>query len=273
MTETAKHIYKPFTPFNVFKWVIYFLLIVNIYIFFVDDWESTSVLFPEGMMLSDIITGFAATIDTFAWVILILMFELETYILPDEKIVGRLKWTMHTIRFLLYGIIVYAFYGYLSAYFGLSQFAVTDIAGLCSLADGSNSFMTTLNEYELITADNCQSLFSASPLYVHGLESIYADAETFSLANKLAWIDNFNAGTWLLICLVLEIDVRLEIKDKLVGKTLIFSKIAKFILYSILLACAIFWGIDGSFIDFWDAFLWILAFALIELNLFKWHQE
>jgi hypothetical protein len=31
---------------------------------------------------------------------------------------------------------------------------------------------------------------------------------------------------------------------------------------------AIYWGIDGKPIDFWDAFLWIVAFVYIERNLF-----
>jgi hypothetical protein len=29
----------------------------------------------------------------------------------------------------------------------------------------------------------------------------------------------------------------------------------------------------GDFIDFWDAFLWLVAFVFIELNIFNWNQE
>ena len=29
----------------------------------------------------------------------------------------------------------------------------------------------------------------------------------------------------------------------------------------------------GDFVDFWDAFLWLVAFAFIELNVLEWHQE
>jgi hypothetical protein len=44
-------------------------------------------------------------------------------------------------------------------------------------------------------------------------------------------------------------------------------------LYGTLLFTATFWGIKGDFVDFWDAFLWLVAFVFIELNVFEWRQE
>ena len=42
---------------------------------------------------------------------------------------------------------------------------------------------------------------------------------------------------------------------------------------SLLILFAAFWGVAGSFLDFWDAFLWIVAFVFIERNVFVWEQE
>ena len=53
----------------------------------------------------------------------------------------------------------------------------------------------------------------------------------------------------------------------------ISSNAAKFILYALLLLAAIYWGVKGDFVDFWDAFLWLVAFVFIELNIFEWRQE
>jgi hypothetical protein len=39
------------------------------------------------------------------------------------------------------------------------------------------------------------------------------------------------------------------------------------------LLAAIYWGIKGDFVDFWDAFLWLVAFVFIELNVFEWRRE
>jgi hypothetical protein len=44
-------------------------------------------------------------------------------------------------------------------------------------------------------------------------------------------------------------------------------------IYATLLYAAIYWGIKGDFVDFWDAFLWLVAFVFIELNVFEWRQE
>jgi len=35
----------------------------------------------------------------------------------------------------------------------------------------------------------------------------------------------------------------------------------------VLLGCAIYWTIFSTFIDWWDAWLWLLAFILIDLNM------
>ena len=57
------------------------------------------------------------------------------------------------------------------------------------------------------------------------------------------------------------------------GAALKFSNSAKFVLYTTLFLAAIYWGIKGDFVDFWDAFLWLVAFIFIELNVFDWRQE
>jgi len=45
------------------------------------------------------------------------------------------------------------------------------------------------------------------------------------------------------------------------------------VLYTTLALAAVYWGIEGEFLDFWDAALWLFAFVFIELNVFAWQQE
>jgi len=73
--------------------------------------------------------------------------------------------------------------------------------------------------------------------------------------------------------LVLEFDVRLQLKGAYSGRLLRINQLIKLVLYSTLLAAAIYWWIDGDFLDFWDAFLWLFAFVFIESNLFAWQAE
>ena len=56
-------------------------------------------------------------------------------------------------------------------------------------------------------------------------------------------------------------------------QTHITSNFSKFILYGLLLLAAIYWTVKGDFVDSWDAYLWLIAFVFIELNVFDWRQE
>ena len=82
-----------------------------------------------------------------------------------------------------------------------------------------------------------------------------------------------NSVTWILVVLVLEADVRLQLRGAYAGQWLFASKVSKVGLYGILFAAAVYWGFEGDFLDFWDAFLWLFAFFFIEQNLFVWQQE
>lgn len=259
--------------FKLFKYTVYFLLSLNILFFFREEWLATDYLFRDGVAGSDIIAGFAATIDTAAWVVLLLMFELETYVLPDEVIKGRVKLGLESTRIVCYGFICYAFYGYVTKCLGLYDFTAIRVSDLCAVANGGVSFMTSLDEYVAVTALNCGALAESASLFALPDGNIVADAESLRAARLLAWTDVINAGDWLLVVAILEMDVRLQLKGLLQGRLLSFSKATKWILYSVLLAAAAYWWVAGDFLDFWDALLWILAFAFIELNVFRWQAE
>ena len=124
-----------------------------------------------------------------------------------------------------------------------------------------------------ITASNCTSFTSNTEfLRFAGLPAV-ADAPGLKDIQYLAWVDVINAAVWLVIVVVLGIDVYLQERGRFDGLALKTSTWLKFLLYSILLLAAIYWGLKGDFVDFWDAFLWLVAFFFIELNVAEWRQE
>ena len=260
--------------YQLFKYAVYAFLAANVYFFFAEEWAASAYRFSSGVALADIIEGFAASIDTAAWVILLLMFELETFVLEDEQFTPRVSWTLHGLRAVCYIFIVYAFYGYITKLVFLSGALVApDIDDLCTLADGSWSYLADLDEYVALTSANCAELSSAVRFFqLPGLTAV-VDEAGLTDATRLAWVDVVNAGVWLLVVLILEIDVRLQEQNRLNGLFLLASNASKFLLYSLLLVAAIYWGVKGDFVDFWDAFLWLVAFVFIELNVFDWRQE
>ena len=54
--------------FVAFKYTVYGLLILNIGLFFQEESAAIEQTFSQGMVLSELIQGYAATIDTAAWV-------------------------------------------------------------------------------------------------------------------------------------------------------------------------------------------------------------
>ena len=263
-----------FRLYQLFKYSVYALLTLNIYLFFVEEWAATAHVYRDGVQLGEIIEGFAATIDTAAWVVLLLMFELETWVLDDRQFTRRTTFTLHAVRAVSYAFIVYAFYGYLSKLLFLLQATpIASLTGLCALAADGWAYAVDLDEYVTLTAANCAGFAAASPLLQLPGIDVVVDANDHTDIVRLAWVDVINAGTWLFVVALLEIDVRLQEKGLLEGRVLLISTILKYLLYSILFLAAVYWGIKGDFVDFWDAFLWLVAFVFIELNVFEWRQE
>lgn len=256
--------------FTAVKYLTYSLLAVNVYLFLDEEMRALEHTFTGGFELSDVIQAFSATIDTAAWVILLLLFELETSVLPDEKIVGRVKWALHGIRAICYVFIVYAFYGYLTELLALYRVEPIDISNACTLLSADWSLLITIDEYETLNQANCN--ITGELWQVSGF-SIIADTDTLRSVQWLAWTDVFNSAAWILVVLVLEFDVYLQLRGTYSDHLVAINKVIKLVLYTILFVAAIYWWFEGDFLDFWDAFLWLFAFIFIEMNVFDWQAE
>jgi hypothetical protein len=260
--------------YQLFKYTVYALLTLNIYLFFAEEHAAAELQFANGIAMLDIIEAYSATIDTLAWVILLLMFELETWVLEDEQFTRPVAWSLHGLRALCYVFIVYAFYGYFAnLQFVADVVPLAGITDLCALATDGWSYAVTLDEYVAITAANCGGWSEATSfLRFRDLPAV-VDATGSTEIIRLAWVDVINSGVWLLVVLVLEADVRLQEHNRLEGLALRASNAAKSVLYATLFLAAVYWGVKGDFVDFWDAFLWLVAFVFIELNVFTWRAE
>lgn len=262
------------TRFRVFKfakYLVYALLSFNIYLFLQEELLALSFTFADGIELGQIIQAFSATIDTAAWVVLLLMFELETAALDDENIHGAVKWGLHGLRGICYIALLYAFTGYYQELVALYQVVPLGLTDACSLVGGDYSLLLDLDDYVALDAVNCATL--GEQVYTVAGFDILADSETLRSAQILAWVDVINAADWILVVIVLEVEVRLQLRGDLSDQVMNATKVIKLILYAILFLCAGYWGYAGDFLDFWDASLWLFAFIFIELNVFEWQYE
>jgi hypothetical protein len=262
----------PHRVFTLFKYAIYLLLAWNAFLFFQEDFAASAVTFGDGLSWRNFVEAYSAFIDTAAWLVLLLLFELETAVIPDAQLRGWLKWFLSAIRVACYFFIVYAFYGYISKFGVIADLSPFTVADVCSLAGSDWNYVLDLDDYPALDAAACLSLQGQELLQVNGTR-IIGTLEALDAARALAVVDILNAGAWLVIVALLEVEVWMQLKNLLSERLLKVGKYCKGALYGLLFVCAIYWGFRGDFLDFWDAFLWLVAFIFIEMNIFQWHEE
>ena len=86
------------------------------------------------------------------------------------------------------------------------------------------------------------------------------------------WVDAVNATAWLGVCAVLV--YQMYVPGDYEGWERRAVNAAKALAYGTILGCAVWWTIDASNpLDAIDAWLWLVCFAVIELNVFGFEQD
>ena len=261
-------------PRQILKVVVYTLLLVNFGIYFADDLHFASVTMRDGGALLDWTAAFATTIDMAAWLTLLFLFELETYLLSDENL--ERAWVtrvLHGIRLVCYVSLAHSVYAFAIIYFDLTQVGpVPDVTDLCALVAPDISFVRNL-EYTDLTTANCATLSNASQFYFAEPYLVLTDSSGLALETNLALIDFLEVIVWLLILLTIEVMVRLQDRGVTRGKLVTLIKGSKLIFYAALWLAAAYWFSLGHYHYAWDEALWILGFAAIEMNMREWKKE
>ncbi len=264
----------PGTLYTVFKYAVYALLTLNIFLFFAEEYAAAALQFADGIPAADFIEAYASTIDTVAWVLLLLLFELETSLLVDRLFTPAVTWSLRLFRALCYTVIVYAFYGYVeNMFFAYTAVPLPGITDLCSLVGDGWSWTETLDQYAALTAANCGNVSTATEFMRFDDMKAAVDATTLADVRGLAWIDVINGAVWILVVILLEVDVWLQERGRYEGIAFRTSYALKILFYGTLLAAVVFWMWKGDFKDWWDALLWLVAFVFIEMNVFQWREE
>ena len=258
--------------FATFKLLVFMALLVNLWLFAHEDARTATVRLPEGVDgLTAFIEIYAQTIDSASWLLLLFLFELETSYLPDAYLRRRrIKWSLHGLRGLGALVLLNSVIGYTEKYETYLAASVLQ-QHACDLVGQGWSVLTSLDEFVPLAAENCQSIALAAPSLPE--LRVVAPLDVLAEAQQLAFVDVVNAMAWVMVVVLLELDVRLQLRGLLKGWILRVSGGLKAITYATLLAAAVYWGLQGPLVDFWDAFLWLVAFVFIEMNIFQWQRE
>ncbi len=256
------------------KWVVYSLLLVNFVLYLNWDWHGATHALGPAEPLIKWLQAYAASIDYAAWLVLILLFELETYALSDKAFTPLVQRLMHGTRMLCYLFVLHTVYAYSVNTYEV-YFKVEEAAGVsdpCQVADGRISFVSN-QQYTYLDADNCALMGTGQEYFLLDKGRVIADSASLDRERWLAWLDVIEAVIWLLIMVLIEMTIRLQERGISSGRAITTLNYLKFAGYSALMGMAIHWGLTDLILNFWDEILWIGGFAAIEMNMSDWREE
>ena len=256
------------------KWFVYVWLCINFLQYVLDDILAYNSSLAADASLADIILTFRTTIDTAAWLVLIVVFELETYALPDAAFTRWLDRIFIAIKGLCYTCIAYAAYGYFADTLELYDLiALGHIDDLCSLAGQGLFLQLDAADYSEISLVSCSALHAGSEFFqIRGQTSIVSASDLGSI-RTMGWLDFGNAIVWIVVVILIDVEVHLQNTDQFDSKRLAYARLFKMLGYGFLIGACLMWFFYGYALYTWDAFLWIFGFWAIELNLAEWEQE
>lgn len=258
---------------QIFKWVVYCLLIVNFGFYVADDLARALLTQTRESSLLLWLREFATTIDEAAWFLLIIMLELETYVLEDRHVTKRVRIGLHSARLLCCLMIAYTIFTY--GHYALRITPTVPVEGashLCELIDRPYFFTHNL-EYTEITSENCAQLSTDSSFVFLASENVITDTAGLALERQLAWVDFAEVTIWIVIIALIEVVVRLQERGVGHGRLISGLNHAKTCAYVSILGLGIWWASLGHWLYLWDEILWVGGFTAIEMNLSEWRDE
>ena len=263
--ETAGPLTPKRSAFQIFKIGIFSVLMVNLFYYLYEDVTAFLYLSP-GYTIFDSLEAFAVTIDYVMWMVLIVLFEMETNADAKDLLTEKRKWVFAALTTICYVFLVYAAYGYVAALEDSYRYESLDSKPACYFANTNFAYLTPEARPVELTHENCGE-FDGKKLFKSPDENLIVTEANLIALQRLSWVDVFNSTAWLLVVLLFQIEVMLEQAAKLTKRKLAGIMALKIAAYLVLLCCAIYWTVYSAFIDFWDAWLWLLAFILIDLNM------
>lgn len=251
------------------KWTVYALLLLDFVLYLYQDWESAAYTLGAHPALLDRARAYVTSIDVAAWLVLILCFELETYVLADDQWTGLTRWVVRGVRLMCYVAILNTSFSGLTI---LNDYrnpgALAAGTDLCDDRYSDWSFLRNRG-YTDLDAQNCSTIGEDREYVAIGDAHVVTDRAGLHEGLILAWTDFVESIAWLLIVLANELVVRIEKR----GGLLVVLERSKAMLYALIVGIAFYWGSKSQFLYLWDELLWVCGFFAIEMNILDWKSE
>ena len=272
---TAKAFLTAISALTWIKLVVYTLLLINFVFYFRDDWVIAGHTLHSGSTFLQWTSAYNTTIDETAWLLLLLLFEMETHLLSGRDLSRTYEIISPAVRLCCYVVLAHTPYAYANTVYDLTQAPIIEgVAELCQLADQNLSYAYNL-VYTKITNENCIQLSSAKEFFFNDPPDhlIVQDKAALALELRSAWVDLAESITWLLILFSIEVVVWLQDRDVTSGLFIRVANTVKVLLYSLLWLAIGSWIYLGHYMFAWDEFVWIVGFVAIEMNVVERRRD
>ena len=150
------------------KWTVYTLLLVNFGFYIYLDISNASHTLHEGSTLLEITSAFSISTALLAWFGLLAMYELDTYLLDEEK---TPQWVWPTVRWIrIICAVIILHWGFAMFKYAVDIWPdkpVEGVSDLCELVGQDMSFTSNL-EYTEITGETCTGLSEGDGIFPAG---------------------------------------------------------------------------------------------------------
>lgn len=256
------------------KWTVYILLLVNFYFYIMEDMHRAAHSLAPGASVAEWMVEYSTSIDFLAWIILIGLFEMETYVLEDHHYTPLVDKITAALRICCYFFVLHTGYAYSvetwKLYYEVEP--ANEVSDVCQVAGQDISFVSNLR-YTDVIAENCSELSTDTNFFLLSEGRVITDRENLKLERVLVWMDQVEVMCWLVIMLLIELVIRMQNRGISEGKFIDFSNRSKTFFYIILTFLALYWAYLDHLLYLWDTFLWIGGFAAIEMNVADWREE
>ncbi len=259
--------------YNTIKLTIYGLLLINFSIYIYQDIQNAKATLPAEHSFLDLMSAFTTSIDYFAWLLLIIVFELETYSISDETWNKQWAWGLRAIRVFAYASLGHTLFSYSNALADSYQvpFKMAESLGACDFADQGYWWLGILT-YEPITFETCNTMPTTN-LWQSSVDGVLTNENGIFWEHIFAHIDLLEITSWLVIMGAIEVNVAFAMKNQTNHPAARTMRIMSHIAYSLIVLFSIAWIWAGQPVYAWDEFVWIAGFAVIEMNISEWKEE
>ena len=140
--------------FRIFKVTIFWVLMINLLYYLYED-VTLYLYLASGATLSDTLEAFAVTIDYVAWMVLIVLFEMETSAQAKDRLTGGRKWMISGLTAVCYLVLVFAAYGYTVALVDSYNYKPIESKSACYFANTNFAYMSLEARPIELTHLNC----------------------------------------------------------------------------------------------------------------------